>query len=78
MPRLYSRWGVLFWSFHCFEKQLPHFVHSLSQLGDIFGINAVGAVDSLANLIDIDADFVDFCGEFSLLRIVNFDDITVD
>ena len=42
--------GLIFGRFHGFEKQLPHLVHSLSQLCNIFGIYAVGAVDSLANL----------------------------
>ena len=47
--------GLIFWRFHGFAKQLPHLVHAVSQFGDIFGINTVGGVDSLANLIDIDA-----------------------
>ena len=54
-------------SFHRFEKQLPYLVHAFSQFGDIFGIYAVGAVDSLANLIDVDPDFVDLGCKFSLL-----------
>ena len=69
---------LIFWRFHGFEKQLPHLVHSLSQFYNIFGIHAVGAVDSLANLIYIDPDFVDFGSKFALLRVVNFYDITVD
>ncbi len=43
--------NLIFWRFHGFEKQLPQFVHVFSQFGGIFGVHAVGAVDSLANLI---------------------------
>ena len=69
---------MVFWRFHRFEKQFPHLVHSLSQLCDIFGIYAVGVVDPLADLIDIHPDFVDLCGKFSLLRVIDFDGISVD
>ena len=70
MPRLYSSRGVLFWRFYGFAKQLPHLVHSLSQLCDIFGINAVGGVDLLANLIDIDADLF-LSSKFSSIILTN-------
>ena len=78
MPRLYQSWDVLFWRFYGFEKQLPNLVHAFSQLCDIFGIYAVGAVDLLANLIYIDPDFVDFGGKFTLLLVIDFYNITVD
>ena len=53
-------------------------IHARFQLRNIFCKRPSCFIDSLADLVYIDANLVDLSGKFSLRRVIDFDDITVD